>query len=221
MQKILCFLIAPLWIASSLFATPQAIVFDFGSVMTKDSNWKAMDDFVRESFSLSQEMFDVANLDKYESLAQGKTDEEFWLSYANDNAIELPSHWAASFRSVMQTSLGVNLKMYALVGELQEQNILVAMLSNTTERRSKIFRSFGLYKPFDPCLLSCEIGLRKPDPKVYELLLKTLNLPAQEVIFVDDKLENIEAAKKLGIDAILFESEEQLKRELAQRGVLQ
>jgi FMN phosphatase YigB (HAD superfamily) len=220
MRNVLYFLMLLLGTSSSLCAVPQAIVFDFGGVMTKDSHWRAMDDFVRESLGLSQEEFETANLDKYASLEQGETDEEFWLSYACDHWIALPSGWGALFRSAMKESLGINLGMYALVAELRGQFMLVAMLSNTTKRRSQVFRRFGLYEPFDPCLLSWEIGFRKPDSKAYEYLLDRLGLSAKEVIFIDNKLENIEVAKELGMDAILFESEEQLRQLLYERGVL-
>ena len=94
------------------------------------------------------------------------------------------------------------------------------MLSNIDDRYAKLIRDFGFYEPFEPCLLSCEMGLRKPDPKVYELLLKTMDLPANEIVFIDDKADNVEAAKTTGIDAIVFESLEQLKDELLKRELL-
>lgn len=111
--------------------------------------------------------------------------------------------------------------MYALVDQLKEQQIPVALLSNIDERLSKLIRDFGLYEPFEPCLLSCEIGVEKPDLKAYELLVKTLNLPAKDVVFIDDRPENVEAAKTIGLDAILFESEQQLRNELNIRGALE
>ena len=65
-----------------------------------------------------------------------------------------------------------------------------------------------------------KIGSEKPDPIAYQVMLQALELPAKEVIFVDDRLENIEAAQRLGLDAILFESTEQMRQELQQRAVL-
>jgi HAD superfamily hydrolase (TIGR01509 family) len=111
--------------------------------------------------------------------------------------------------------------MYILVNQLKEQHISIALLSNIDERLSKLIRDFGLYEPFNPCLLSCEIDAEKPDLKAYELLLTQLNLPPKEVLFIDDRLENIESAKTMGFDAILFESEQQLRNELRKRGILE
>ncbi len=64
------------------------------------------------------------------------------------------------------------------------------------------------------------MGLEKPDPKAYQLLLEKVELPANEVVFIDDLEENVEAAKKLGIDAIVFKSAEQVRHELAKRGLI-
>lgn len=221
MKKILLSFITSALTATSLIAAPQAIVFDFGGVMTGEPNREAVIDFICQSFDFSREEFEKVNQEKRLALKQGKTDEEFWIFYAKNKGIELPYNWTASFKLVMKDAIGVNPEMYALVDELKEQHIPIALLSNIDERLSKLIREFGLYEPFNPCLLSCEIGVEKPDLKAYELLLTKLNLPPKEVVFVDDRPENIESAKKMGLDAILFESEEQLRIELSKRGVLE
>ncbi len=220
MRKTLFSLTASLLTATSLIATPQAVVFDFGGVLTGEPNREAVVNFIQNSFHFSKEEFEKVNLEKRQAVKQGKTDEEFWISYAKTKGIKLPSDWGESFRSVMKDAIGVNPQMYILVNQLKEQHIPVALLSNIDERLSKLIRDFGLYEPFTPCLLSYEIGIEKPDLKAYEFLLTELNLPAKEVLFIDDRPENIEAAKAAGLDAILFHSEQQLRGELSKRGVL-
>ncbi len=208
-------------LATSLFGAPQAVVFDFGGVLTGEPDREAVVQFIRQSFQFSAEKFEKINEEKRAALKEGKTDEEFWLSYAKSKGIALPANWAVSFRSVLEKSIGVNPVMYALVNELKAEKIPVALLSNIDERLSKLIRSFGFYEPFDPCFLSCEIGIHKPDLKAFEFLVKELKLPAKEIVFIDDKLENVEAAKKVGLDAILFQSEQQLRSELKTRGALE
>jgi len=220
MKKPLFSLTASLLMATSLIAAPQAVVFDFGGVLTGEPNREAVVNFIQNSFHFSKEEFEKVNLEKRQAVKQGKTDEEFWISYAKTKGIKLPSDWGESFRSVMKDAIGVNPQMYVLVNQLKEQQIPVALLSNIDERLSKLIRDFGLYEPFTPCLLSCEIGIEKPDLKAYEFLLTELNLPAKEVLFIDDRPENIEAAKAAGLDAILFQSEQQLRGELSKRGII-
>lgn len=216
MKKILFSLIA----CSSLFCTPQAIVFDFGGVLTQGSNREVAVNFIRDTFKLSQIEFDKVNHEKHHAMLQGKTDEEFWIEYAKKKGTKLPDNWVQSFTAVMKEAIGINSQMYDLVEELRKKQLPVGLLSNIEERHEKLLRRYGLYDPFEPCLLSCVMGVAKPDPKAYEILLSELQYPASDIVFIDDKLSNIEAAKKMGIDAILFESETQLRQELKQRGIL-
>ena len=94
-------------------------------------------------------------------------------------------------------------------------------MSNIDKRLATLIRDFGLYQPFEPCLLSYEIGAKKPDPAVFEILLSNLNLPPNEIVFIDDNIENIEVAKAMGIDAIHFLSIELLEQDLLQRGIFE
>ncbi len=54
---------------------------------------------------------------------------------------------------------------------------------------------------FEKVYYSYEIGMRKPDREIYEFVLKDAALIAEQTLFVDDKIENVEAAKNLGIQA--------------------
>ncbi len=67
--------------------------------------------------------------------------------------------------------------------------------------------------------VSSRTGLRKPDPRCYEFAFQTLGAVAADCVFVDDRQENVDAAAKLGADAILFTSSEQLESDLTSRGL--
>jgi HAD superfamily hydrolase (TIGR01509 family) len=206
--------------ALSLFAAPQAVVFDFGGVMTGEPKKEAVVQFLRSTFNLSESEFERVNLEKRESVRAGKSDEEFWLQFAKENDITLPTNWSQAFKTVMKEAIGINTEMYVLVAELRAKQIPVALLSNIDARLAKLIREFGLYEPFNPCLLSCEIGIEKPNLRAYEILLSQLNFPSGDIIFIDDRQENIDAANQVGLDAILFQSAAQLRRELLKRELL-
>jgi putative hydrolase of the HAD superfamily len=55
---------------------------------------------------------------------------------------------------------------------------------------------------FDPVIISGDVGLRKPDPRIFQLVLDRLGLPADRVAFVDDVAPNVAGAAELGIRAI-------------------
>lgn len=207
--------------AISLWAAPQAVVFDFGGVMTKKTKREVVHRFLRESLHLSEVQFEEANLARKEAMRTGKTYEEFWLEFIDKEGIFVPEDWREALHSCIRDAITINSEMYALVDCLKEKQIPVALLSNIDDNRLvTLLRDSGLYAPFNPCLLSCEIGVDKPDPKAYEILVKRLKLPPQEIVFIDDKRENVAKAKDLGIDAILFESVEQIRYELQGRGLL-
>lgn len=221
MKKIVYSFLISTFLATSLIAAPQAVVFDFGGVLVAEPDRESVITFIQESFQFSKEEFEKANEKRYQDGMQDHSDVEFWISYAKARGASLSSNWVESFKAVMRRAIKVDTAMYELIAQLKEKQIPVALLSNVDERIAKFLYEFGLYEPFNPCLLSCEIGIEKPDLKAYEFLLEKLNLPATDVIFIDDRIENIEAAKVLGLDAILFESEPQLRRELIQRKVLE
>lgn len=198
----------------------RAVVFDFGGVLTLEPDRKAIVDFLCESFRLSDEEFDKVNRLKKQASKSGITDEEFWLAFALEREIDLSLEWPSNFKSVMKNALGANPVMFQMIEELKAKKIPVALLSNIDERLGKLVREFGFYEPFELCLLSYEINVEKPDPRAYQHLIETLGLAPEQIIFIDDLAENIHAAEELGIDAIQFESADQIRQELSLRGLL-
>jgi HAD superfamily hydrolase (TIGR01509 family) len=64
------------------------------------------------------------------------------------------------------------------------------------------------------------VRLRKPDAEIYLLALRQFGLEAADAIFVDDLVENVDAANDLGMTGILFQGAVDLRRELTQLGLL-
>lgn len=73
---------------------------------------------------------------------------------------------------------------------------------------------------FTGLVVSGDDGLIKPDPKIYELLMARYGLVAEDLIFIDDREINVNAACALGIRGILFSSSEKLRSDLAHHNVL-
>lgn len=68
-------------------------------------------------------------------------------------------------------------------------------------------------------VISCRLNLCKPEPGIYEHLLRAFGLQARDTIFIDDVQKNLDAAAKLGIRTIRFEGAAQCERELARLGI--
>ena len=73
---------------------------------------------------------------------------------------------------------------------------------------------------FDGVLVSGTVGLMKPDPAIYRLLVERHVVDPGQAVFVDDAIKNVEAAAAFGFDAIHFRSPEQLRDDLMGRGLL-
>jgi HAD superfamily hydrolase (TIGR01509 family) len=67
---------------------------------------------------------------------------------------------------------------------------------------------------FDVIICSGDEGIAKPDLKAFELTLERLGLKPNEAVFIDDTKEHVEAARKLGLQGILFTTAEELEKEL-------
>jgi 2-haloacid dehalogenase len=79
---------------------------------------------------------------------------------------------------------------------------------------------FPFLRWFEDIVVSGEVKLVKPDPRIYRLALERNRLRADRTLFVDDALHNVQAARALGLSAIHFQSPQALRAELARRGLL-
>ena len=90
-----------------------------------------------------------------------------------------------------------------VLDKLKKQNYECYVLSNwSAETFVGMTDDYPFLQLFDGLLISGEDKLMKPDAAIYELAISRFNLIAQEPIFIDDKLENIEAAKNLNLKTI-------------------
>jgi putative hydrolase of the HAD superfamily len=76
------------------------------------------------------------------------------------------------------------------------------------------FREFGLRDYFEVALSSCYVGLRKPKHAIYRRTLDILGGPAERILFIDDRQENVAAAAAAGMKTIRFDGADSLRRDL-------
>jgi putative hydrolase of the HAD superfamily len=91
----------------------------------------------------------------------------------------------------------------------------VACLSNLEIEIHEICSKTGLYSYFDRVFLSLELKMQKPDLNVYLKVLEELECKPDEIIFTDDRIENVNAANKIGIHALYFSNLDQLKLDIS------
>jgi len=94
------------------------------------------------------------------------------------------------------------------------------LLSNTNAIHYQMLeRSYPVLGLFDAAVLSHEVGAAKPSPAIYEAALAKAGCRPEECFYTDDIEEYVAAARRHGIDAVVFQSAGQVERELRARGV--
>ncbi len=100
------------------------------------------------------------------------------------------------------------------------RNYRMVLLSNTNAIHFEMLReNYPMLRHFHAFVLSHEVGAMKPQPRIYERVIEVAECAPEECFFTDDMPEFVAGARAHGIDAVLFESAEQIERELHSRGV--
>jgi len=97
---------------------------------------------------------------------------------------------------------------------------LGALNNEALETNEFRFRKFGLREYMKFAFTSCYMGLRKPDPEIYRRALAILGKEPGRALFIDDRLENVAGAARVGMKAIRFTGADALRRDLQPLGVL-
>ncbi len=90
--------------------------------------------------------------------------------------------------------------LWDVAHELRQASVTTAVLSNSWGR--SLYPFDRMSATFDEILISEDVGLRKPDPAIYQLMLARLGLAANTCVFVDDLPRNVDAAAELGMNAV-------------------
>ena len=111
--------------------------------------------------------------------------------------------------------IGINGKIIPLLKRLKK-NYKLYLLTNTNELHTKCWKKkySDILDSFEGIFCSHELHSHKPEPKIFEDVLKEINIDPKYVLFVDDNKENVLSAKKAGIDGIVAFSAEQIIKDM-------
>ena len=184
------------------------IIFDFGNVL----GW-TLAEYTTKTYVTDEEerklirevVFDPEDWDK---LNRGSmTDDEMLAKIRSRLPETLWEDACIVYNNWTNTATPVP-GMIRLVRELKQKGCRLYLLSNATMTFSRKYKDIpwmvSVLEQFDGLVFSAEVGMAKPDREIYEYVLNTFSLKAEECIFVDDFKENIEAAEALGIEGYLF-----------------
>jgi len=206
----------------------KAIIFDLGGVLMTDVPLEQIAEELAKNSSLSREELHahLYPTKHWELLTLGKiTEDEYWDSFLKLSRINVEKKY---LKDKVRSSL-YPLGHSTRIVELLKNHYKLGILSNHSKEWSQYMeQKFDLFKSFDSMVFSCDVGLRKPDLKIYEIATeelkcdaegRTIRFAPEECVFIDDKKRNTDAAEKLGIKGIVFEEFSKLVEDLARLGV--
>ena len=110
-----------------------------------------------------------------------------------------------------------NKELYKCAYRLKKRGIKIGILSDQWHLSDEALVGKAERKGFDVVIVSCEVGVRKPNPRMYNLLIKALQkkkIKSKEILFVDNRKWNLGPAEKLNMQTVLFKNNKQAIKEI-------
>jgi 2-haloacid dehalogenase len=198
----------------------KALLFDFGNVLVKWDVHRIYDAYFPAPADVDAFLEEVhfyewnSHMDRGLSFAEGvaQASAEF-PQYARLFRL-FDDQWLETVREPIEGSI-------AIARRLKGAGHPLYLLSNISkEKFPQARREHNFLSMFEDCILSSELGVIKPEPAIFEQTLQRIHQRTEDVIFIDDAQANVEAASRLGIASICFETPEQLERKLKKINVL-
>jgi putative hydrolase of the HAD superfamily len=195
-----------------------AIIFDYGNVLCLPQRRSDLD-AMAEVLSLDAVEFDPIYWRYRLPYDRSDLDREFyWKQVARDANREISESQIESLVSLdNQSWTHPDLVMTRWAESVRASGVRTAILSNMPLPLRECLDCCPWLPAVDHSTYSCDVRMTKPDPRIYRHCLEGLGVEAEEAVFLDDREENVEAARGLGIHAILFTSYEHAVAEVRGR----
>jgi putative hydrolase of the HAD superfamily len=201
-------------------ADPAVVLWDIGGVLLSNG-WEAADRVrAAQTFGFDAAEVERRHLSEVPSFERGEIS---MVEYLDRTLFYTPRSFSrGSIESFMYDCTTAHPAVLELARELGARHrFLMASFNNESrELNERRIARFGLRDFLSVFFSSCYIGRRKPDPAAYRLVLDCLQRPASELVFIDDRPENLVPAADLGMRTIHYQTPEALRVDLAREGVV-
>ena len=183
----------------------KSVVFDFGNVIC----FPVADEKIARAAAdcnLAVDEFLKAFWEDRLPYDGGMSPQEYWRKVAAAASTEFDD---ALIEKMVQHEIGFwntfDSRVISWIDQLRESGYTVGILSNLPFPLADALRGTeGFLEHFDHVTFSCELGLFKPHGPIYEHSFQGLRVAPEAVLFIDDKQENVDGAKAVGMEAELF-----------------
>ena len=201
--------------------SPRAVVFDFGGVLW-DMRWDVARELDRAHGLPRSSVFETLyRCPAWDDIERGAGDPTDWTEGAHRELERragrplprLHDDWRKA-----QVAIDANVKLAQALRSRYRRSIL----SNADlSLRGRLEGELALHQLFDDIVVSAEVGMAKPDLDIFRLAAERLGLPPGSCVFVDDWDQNVDAARAVGMQAVLYRLDQghDLRAQLAALGV--
>jgi glucose-1-phosphatase len=198
----------------------RAVIFDMGGVILRTEDLSSRTTLAAKFGLTCRELENIVFQSPESVRAElGEfTREEHWKNMAR--VLKFPESELNEFQDAYWDGDAVDKELETYIRGLRPR-YKTGLLSNAWEgtRIDAPKRGFTFLDAFDETIFSWEVRLRKPDPRIYRLVLDRLGVQPQEAVFVDDFMKNIEGAKEVGMHTVWFKGREDAVNQLRELGV--
>jgi putative hydrolase of the HAD superfamily len=190
----------------------NTVIFDFGYVLSlppQPSDYQRLAALAGIDGTPFEEIYWRRRADYDRGAISGPT---YWRRIAEAAGKELtPAQIDNLIANDIALWLRANPVMMEWVRELKRGGLKIAVLSNMPIEISRSMRQFApWFRDFDHVCFSAEVQLAKPDAAIFHACLEVVHSRPEECLFIDDRAENVEAARALGMYALKFVSVHEL-----------
>jgi putative hydrolase of the HAD superfamily len=194
----------------------KTVIFDLGGVLVRTENRQPRQKLAEKYGMSYQELSDLVYRTESAKLATiGNVSAEDHQQTILKN-LNLPLDSFSAFEDEFWGGDRLDSHLVEFIQSLRGEYKTV-LLSNAWDNLRPLLK--GLWKidsVFDHIFISAELGLAKPDPEIYKVVIDSLDQDPSELIFIDDFIENVKAAREANLNAIHFRNRDQALADLAE-----
>lgn len=196
------------------------IIFDLSEVII--GGYKNFEKYVEKNTEISPKEFDKRRWevnDLYcEAMRGNITENEYWNIFLSETNWNIDKKILKKlFREYFLIEVPGTMN---IIKKLSKNYNLILLSDQVKEVTEDIVKSYKELEIFNKMFFSYQFNMMKKDVGCFEFVINKNNLNPKECLFIDDSKNNIEMAKKAGIDGIIFENAKQLEMELINKGIV-
>lgn len=194
----------------------KAVIWDMGGVLLQmDDETSRLTLSQHYHIPLEEIYWAIFDSPSAKEAGVGKlTVQEHWQNVASH--LDIPQEEMPEFQRQFWDADRIDSELVDFIRALRRQ-YKTGLLSNAwDDLRPVIENEWCVSDAFDDIIISAEVGLAKPDLRIYQLALERLGVLPDEAVFIDDVLINVHAAHQVGLHAFQFKNRKQAIQELGQ-----